>query len=91
MLASSIDKTISRITVRLKVSDGDYIGSGVIYYQDHFKDKVYIMTASHCLFTDGDKFENQRSEINIDLLNSNFSSYETIKVQVDSDLLFTFE
>lgn len=91
MLASSLDKTISRITVRLKVSDGDYIGSGVIYYQDHFKDKVYILTASHCLFTDGDKFENQRSEINIDLLNSNFSSYETIKVQVDSDLLFTSE
>ncbi|OOV29083.1 hypothetical protein BXU11_03925 [Flavobacterium sp. LM5] len=91
MINSSLDKTISRITVRLKASDDNYIGSGVIYYQDNFKDKVYILTASHCLFTDADQFQNQRNEIYIDLLKSNFSDYETIKVQVDSDLLFTSE
>ncbi|MFV8353910.1 AVAST type 2 anti-phage system protein Avs2 [Flavobacterium sp. XS2P14] len=86
------DKIITKLTVRLKdSSNNDYIGSGVIYYQDNFKDKVYILTASHCLFSDGDNFHNQRREISINLLKSNFSDYETIKVQVDSDLLYTSE
>jgi hypothetical protein len=86
------DKEITKLTVRLKdCLDDNYIGSGVIYYQDNFKDKVYVLTASHCLFTDGDQFQNQRIEIGIDLLKSNFSDYETIKVHIDSDLLFTSE
>lgn len=86
------DKIITKLTVRLKGSSyNEYIGSGVIYYQENFKDKVYILTASHCLFTDGDNFQNQRNEIFIDLLKSNFSDYDTIKVQVDSKLLFTSE
>lgn len=90
MIESSFDKTITKLTVRLKdFLNNDYIGSGVICYQDNFKDKVYILTASHCLFIDGDQFQNQRNEICIDLLKSNFSNYETSKVQVDSDLLFT--
>lgn len=92
MIKSSLDKKITALTVRLKdCQNSDYIGSGMIYYQDNFKDKVYILTASHCLFTDGDKFQNQRNEICIDLLKSNFTDYETIKVQVDSDSLFTSE
>jgi hypothetical protein len=92
MIESSFDKIITTSTVRLKDCQNDsYIGSGVIYYQDNFKDKVYVLTASHCLFTDGDQFRNQRNEIYIDLLKSNFSDYETIKVQIDSDLLFTSE
>lgn len=89
---TTTDKEITKLTVRLKDSlDDNYIGSGVIYYQDNFKDKVYILTASHCLFTDGDKFQNPRNEICIDLLKSNFSDYETTKVQIDSNLLFTSE
>nr|WP_315234107.1 AVAST type 2 anti-phage system protein Avs2 [uncultured Flavobacterium sp.] len=92
MIESSFDKIITTLTVRLKdYLNHSYIGSGVIYYQDNFKDKVYILTASHCLFIDGDQFQNQRNEICIDLLKSNFSDYETIKVQVDSGLLFTSE
>jgi hypothetical protein len=90
MIESSFDKIITTLTVRLKDYLNDsYIGSGVIYYQDNFKDKVYILTASHCLFIDGDQFQNQRNEICIDLLKSSFSDYETIKVQIDSNLLFT--
>ena len=74
MIESSFDKIITTLTVRLKdFLNNDYTGSGVIYYQDNFKDKVYILTASHCLFTDGDQFRNQRNEICIDLLKSNFS------------------
>lgn len=86
------DKIISKLTVRLKDSqNNDYVGSGVIFYQDSLNDKIYILTASHCLFTDGDKFQNKRSEISIDLLKCNFFDYETVKVKVDSNLLFTSE
>lgn len=89
---TTTDKEITKLTIRLKdCLDDNYIGSGVIYYQDNFKDKVYILTASHCLYTDGDRFQNQRIEIGIDLLKSNFSDYETIKVKIDSNLLFTSE
>lgn len=89
---TTTDKEITKLTIRLKdCLDDNYIGSGVIYYQDNFKDKVYILTASHCLYTDGDRFQNQRIEIGIDLLKSNFSDYETIKVKIDSNLLFISE
>ena len=91
-ISIDIDKIISKLTVRLKDSlNNQYIGSGVIFYQNNFNDKIYILTASHCLFTDGDKFQNKRSEICIDLLRSNFIDYETVKVKVDSNLLFTSE
>ena len=91
-ISIDIDKIISKLTVRLKDSlSNEYIGSGVIFYQNNFNDKIYILTASHCLFTDGDKFQNKRSEICIDLLQSNFIDYETVKVKVDSNLLFTSE
>ena len=86
------DKIISKLTVRLKdpLNDG-YVGSGVIFHQESLNDKIYILTASHCLFTDGDKFHNKRNEISIDFLKSNFLDYETINVKVDSNLLFTSE
>lgn len=43
MIESSFYKIITTLTVRLKDYLNDsYIGSGVIYYQDNFKDKVYI-------------------------------------------------
>src|SRR5690554_6002290 len=89
MIERSLDIIISKITVRLKTANNNYIGSGVIYYQDNFKDKVYVLTASHCLFKDGDKFQDQSDEIFIDISKSNSIEYETIRVLVNSDLLFT--
>ena len=89
MIETALDKIISKITVRLKNVNNDYIGSGVLYYQENFKEKVYVLTASHCLFKDGDKFLDQSDEIFIDISKSNSIEYETISVQVNSDLLFT--
>ncbi|TDD97849.1 AVAST type 2 anti-phage system protein Avs2 [Flavobacterium cellulosilyticum] len=90
MLETSLDKITTKITVRLKESSRNiYIGSGVLYYQDNFKDKIYVLTASHCLFADGDAFKDQRIEICIDILKSDSTEYETIKVQVSRELLFT--
>ncbi len=50
---------ISEVTVRLRINDSSEIsiGTGVIYYEDILDDKVYILTAAHCLFEDGDNFQ----------------------------------
>lgn len=88
-MTTSFDRIISKLTIRLKDSiNSNYIGSGVLFYEDALKDKVYVLTASHCLFVDGDKFQNQINEICIDLLKSNLTDYETIVVSTNSDLLF---
>ncbi|MFV8352614.1 AVAST type 2 anti-phage system protein Avs2 [Flavobacterium sp. XS2P14] len=90
MLETSLDKIITKITVRLKESsNNNYIGSGVLYYQDNFKDKVYVLTASHCLFADGDIFKDQRNEIFIDILQSDSTEYQSLEVHVNNNLLFT--
>lgn len=90
MLETSLDKIITKITVRLKESsNNNYIGSGVLYYQDNFKDKVYVLTASHCLFADGDIFKDQRNEIFIDILRSDSTEYQSLEVKVNNKLLFT--
>ena len=87
MIETALDKIISKITVRLKNVNNDYIGSGVLYYQENFKEKVYVLTASHCLFRDGDKFLDQKDEILIDISKENLTEYETIKAQINYHLL----
>ncbi len=91
MIEKSLDKLMTSITVRLKTSDNVYIGTGILYFQDNFVDKIYVLTASHCLFEDGDKFQNLRNDIVIDILKSDFSGYETIRVKTNDKLLFTSE
>lgn len=82
------DRIISTLTVRLKdTENGKYIGTGVLYYDDILKDKLYVITASHCLFVDGDNFQNQRADIFIDILTEDHLSYSSIKVTVNPDLL----
>lgn len=83
------DSIISQITVRLKNKDNAVIGTGVIYYNDSLEDKVYILTASHCLFEDGDRFNQQRESINIDIYNTQTSTYNSIiDKNIDSSLLY---
>jgi hypothetical protein len=91
MVDTSQDKKISKATVRLKTSDNVYIGTGILYFQDNFIDKIYVLTASHCLFEDGDKFQNLRNDIVIDILKSDFSGYEAIRVKINDKLLFASE
>jgi hypothetical protein len=83
------DNVITTLTVRLQLHDESaYIGTGVIYYEKLLNDKVYILTASHCIFEDGDSFENLRDYININIYNPNLKIYETIKHKINPDFLF---
>ncbi|MGS4347127.1 AVAST type 2 anti-phage system protein Avs2 [Myroides odoratus] len=91
-MIEKLDKVISKLSVRLKdVNNGACIGTGVIYYSDELKEKLYVLTASHCLFEDGDKFQNQRVEVEIDFLYKYLTSYKSLKVTINSNLLFKEE
>ena len=84
------DKLITTSTVRLQnSSNSNYIGTGIIYYNENLKDKVYILTASHCLFIDGDEFKNPRKDININFYNPITKNYETVNWKINLDYLFT--
>lgn len=86
------DKLISQLTVRLKepVSDST-IGTGVLYYEEKLKDKVYIFTAAHCLFKDfkNKHFKEKLQSIKIDLYNNELDKYVPITIdRIDENLLF---
>lgn len=89
----NIDNLISKLTVRLKDQDTKrVIGTGVIYYNENLKDKVYIITASHCLFEDTDFFTSIYNSILIDFYNSTTNKYYTYKVNtLNENLLFKDE
>ena len=87
-MSSNFDNDISKITVRLR-DNADNIGTGVLVYQEGFKDRVYIITASHCLFRDGDKFKNQREQVTVDFLNPQKLEYQSLTVFVNQNLLYT--
>lgn len=83
---------LSQITIRVKNKDNAVIGTGIIYYDDSLEDKVYILTASHCLFEDGDRFTQQYESITIDIYNAQTSTYNSlIDKNIDSSLLYKDE
>lgn len=83
------DALISQLTVRLKETNSNrVIGTGLLYYSDHIRDNVYIITAAHCLYSDGDSFQNVFSEISIDLYNNEKNNYFSITTNVNNNLLF---
>ena len=76
------DDIISKVTVRLRRTDNNTtIGTGIIYYHKHLADKVYLLTASHCLFTDRDRFQQKIDSICVDIYNPQKNSYEFITVE----------
>ncbi len=84
------DALISRLTVRLREeASKTTIGTGLIYYSDDLRDNVYIITASHCLHSDGDSFQELLPSIIMDLYNPSEDNYVSCKVQhINENLLF---
>ncbi|MFC0781259.1 hypothetical protein, partial [Flavobacterium sp. HJSW_4] len=83
------DIKISKLTVRLQDSETlKYCGSGIIYSHKNLYDKVYILTASHCLFNDGDNFQEIRKKINIDIYNFKTKKYDQIEYTINPNFIF---
>ncbi|MDJ1484230.1 trypsin-like serine protease [Cytophagaceae bacterium YF14B1] len=82
------DNLLSRLTVRLQnTSSLQTVGSGTIYYSEHLKDKVYILTAAHCLYQDSSSFQAPFTHINIDIYNPETNSYSSITSTIDPNLV----
>lgn len=77
-MAINIDKKSN--IVRLKDKNGAVIGSGVLYYEKNLGDRVYVLTAAHCLYEDGDKFEHLLEEISIEVYSYEKITYQPIVV-----------
>ncbi|MFT5915724.1 MAG: hypothetical protein ACI81T_002227, partial [Bacteroidia bacterium] len=87
---TELDLELTKLTVRLSNPDSKQpIGSGIIYSNQQLKDKVYILTAGHCLFDckDKDTFQNPLQSINIDFYNSEEKRYDTISHDIDYELV----
>jgi len=80
----------SIITVRLKNNDSSnlIIGTGVLYYENTLDNKIYILTAAHCLFEDGDKFQQQIDSICVDIYSPLEKKYISITIKnINENLL----
>lgn len=83
------DFVLSRLTVRIHDSSTSSMkGSGTLYYSDSLKNKVYVLTAAHCLYADGDKFQHPLQEVSIDIYNPEANKYEEVICPIDHDLTF---
>lgn len=82
------DFLLTRLAVRIdNPEDGAPIGSGIIYYSAHLGETVYILTAAHCLYKDKDKFEEPRTCVIVNFFSPSLESYQTIKIDVDHNLV----
>lgn len=84
------DNLLSEITVRLRQNNPNKttIGTGVLYYQNAFEDKIYVLTAAHCLFEDGEKFQQKLDNICVDIYSPQAKMYKSIIIEnINENLL----
>ncbi|MXV52673.1 trypsin-like serine protease [Pedobacter sp. HMF7647] len=82
------DATLSLLTVRFRHANTlQPIGSGVIYYHPRLKDRVYILTAAHCLFADKDAFTQPLNAVKIDIYDPSANAYVEFDHAVDHELV----
>jgi len=78
---------LSRLTVSIHDSSTSSMkGSGTLFYSDSLKNKVYVLTAAHCLYADGDKFQHPLQEVVIYIYNPEANKYEEVICPIDHNL-----
>lgn len=87
---SAVDKSVAALTVRLRdVQSGTTTGTGALFYSTELKDRVYVLTAAHVLYEDGDEFTLPYTEVYIDLYNLDNNDYGTVRCLINSVLVST--
>jgi len=75
-MTNANDLLLSECTVRLRDLESQIvIGSGLLYYHLSLKGTVYIITAAHNFYLDGDKFQMPRYAIGVEFWNQNSGCY----------------
>lgn len=79
------DKLISQLTVRIRNSVTEQVqGSGILYST---KDKVYLLTAAHCLYADNDTFQQPLDKVIVDIYKPATDSYIPFEMEIDYKLV----
>lgn len=82
------DALLSRVTARLRdTKSGRTIGTAIIYFEKALREHVYILTAAHNLYEDGDVFKKPRGKITIDILHYVTGKYHSIQHIIDYTLV----
>lgn len=85
------DKIISQLTVRLSTkvkAKKNRIGSGVLCHPAGNAKVLYVITAAHCLFSDGERFAKPLEKINVEVYDLRSNLYQSFEVRVDTKLLY---
>lgn len=82
------DEMLSVLTVRIQSFGSTVlIGTGIIYNHPSLKDKVYVITAAHNLFSDPDSFTGQRGKIELHIYDPVQDTYIPIEHVLDYGLV----
>lgn len=65
--------------VRLRDNTG-CIGSGVLYSEDCLGDRIYLLTAAHCLYVDKDNYDTLRCCIYVDIFSPQEKCYKEVLI-----------
>lgn len=63
------------------------IGTGVVYFKEDLNNILYILTASHCLFEDGDCFTKLRNAIRVDFYSPLEENGVSVLIDVNQNLV----
>lgn len=89
-MRSENDNLLSRLTVKLRMPGiGPTLGTGIIYHGQELNGKLYILTAAHVLFADGDKFQDPIGTIQVDFYSNSTQQYKSIQVESSQQLFFS--
>lgn len=64
------------------------VGSGVIYFEKEWRDHLYLITAAHCLYEDGDGFTYPFSSIIIDVYSPSLKIYVEQTIELNKENTF---
>lgn len=79
---------IDQISVRLTdASTLQVIGTGFIYTSKIMNDRLYVITAAHCLYEDKDTFGIPRNQIIVDFYHSEQKCYHSVVHEIDYNLV----
>ena len=82
------DLLLSCLTVQIKHAEQDQsLGTGVIYYNPQMNNVVYVFTAAHTLFADGDALNERLEKVKLCFYNPATNNYCSIVIVVNYDLV----
>lgn len=77
------ERTLSALSVKIQHEDLTVLGTGYIYYTPLLKDKVYVFTAAHCLYTDRDQFKEPLGKIVLGVYNPQQKIYNNLSHKIN--------